>query len=862
MSKTGNVRKSLESWCLKNDSELLKEWHPTRNLPSTPSTVGIGSKTKYWWLGKCGHEWDTTIQVRMRGNGCPVCSNLRVLAGFNDLGTAHPEIARQWHPILNGDIHPENVIGGSERKVWWICDSGHAYEASLNSRTSGQGCPYCAGKRALVGFNDLQSQYPELASQWHSTRNGSLRPIDVLCGSSKKVWWVCDKGHEWEAVVSSRVIGNNCPYCGNQRLLRGFNDLATVRPDWAQQWHPTLNGGLRPCDVFPSTGRKVWWICENGHEWEASPNNRSKVDSCPYCSEHRVSEGKNDLVTLRPDLATQWHPTRNQPLKPEQFKPGSIRKVWWMCSKGHEWECSIINRSMGVECPYCSGRRVIPGESDLETVFPELALEWHPTRNDPLRPSDVKPSYAHKVWWMCSKGHEWEATVSDRSRSRGCPYCAMGRQASYNEKAILVCLKKTFPDIDFESNYTKLRKSGISELDIYVPSLRIGIEYDGPRHTNYERDNRKSAACRDQKITFFRIKEHLRGGNEDKFDDVFVWVSDHALDDEINEVIQRLENEIAAVAGIETWESHADMFRYRSEINELLIVHPDRRLDLTFPEVAKEWHPTKNGTLLPSDVYAGSNRKVWWMCSKGHEWQAVISSRSKNGCPYCSNRCVSIGENDLLTNYPELSAEWHPTKNGDLKPENVVSGSYIRVWWKCSKGHEWEARIQDRTRGRGCPYCKRKRVLAGFNDLQTVNPELAAEWHPTKNGDLRPSDVMPSTARMVWWKCSKGHEWQATINSRNKNGCPYCSGHRVIAGENDLATVKPRMVKEWHPTKNGNLRPDMVLPDSHTEVWWLCRYGHEWKKQPHGRGKCPYCSGKIKDEKTRQTLLTFERWEY
>jgi len=775
------------------------------------------------------------------------------------MATTRPDLALQWHPTLNGNITPKDIIAGTDKKYWWICEKGHPYLVSPDARLRGCGCPYCAGKRAFPGYNDLSSQRPELASQWHPIKNGGLKPSDVVLGSGKKAWWVCDKGHEWQAVINSRVAGNNCPYCGNQKLLPGFNDLSTVRPDIASQWHPTKNGDVKPSDVFPSAGKKYWWMCDKGHEWQSSPNNRIKVPYCPYCSGFHPISGQTDFASLYPELANEWHPIKNVDIDLRTLRPGSIVQGWWVCSEGHEWKTTISARVGGVNCPYCSGRELIKGKNDLATVYPELAREWHPIKNHPLTPSDVKPGSIRKVWWMCEKGHEWEATLSDRSRSKGCPFCAMGRQASFNEKAILICLQKTFPELVFESNYSKFRKDGISELDIYIPELSIGIEYDGPRHTNYERDNGKSSACRNMGIKLFRIKEHLRKGDESKFDDVFMWVTDHAQDNEINEVIRKLESEIASAQGLISWESHADMLRYRSEINEILLVHPKRRLDMIYPDVAKEWHPTKNGTLLPSEVYAGSNRKVWWMCEKGHEWEAVVSSRSKSGCPFCSNRRVIAGENDLATTNPGLISEWHPTKNGNLTPMDVSPGSSKAVWWMCKEGHEWKAVISLRVQGIGCPYCKGKKLWPGFNDLQTKNPELAAEWHPTKNGDLTPSDVMSSTADRIWWVCKRGHEWEATLNSRSRGlGCPFCSGRRVIPGETDLATLKPRMAKEWHPTKNGDLRPDMITADSHLEIWWCCKYGHVWKKAPHGRGRCPYCSGKLMQDLTKQTKLQLE----
>ena len=211
----------------------------------------------------------------------------------------------------------------------------------------------------------------------------------------------------------------------------------------------------------------------------------------------------------------------------------------------------------------------------------------------------------------------------------------------------------------------------------------------------------------------------------------------------------------------------------RPGVNDFAITHPD---------LAKQWHPTKNGELTPKDVTAGSNRKVWWRCDKGHEWEATVAQRACTGskCPYCVNRKIVSGENDLATTHPWLVVEWHPDKNGTLTPADVVAGSSRKVWWRhwCEKTeswHEWEATVSQRAKGAGCPYCSGRLILPGFNDLSTTRPDLAEQWHPTKNGDLTPVDVMAGSNRKVWWRCDKGHEWRAPVVRRSSGSrCPEC----------------------------------------------------------------------------------------
>ena len=199
-------------------------------------------------------------------------------------------------------------------------------------------------------------------------------------------------------------------------------------------------------------------------------------------------------------------------------------------------------------------------------------------------------------------------------------------------------------------------------------------------------------------------------------------------------------------------------------------------------EIPAQWHPTKNAQLKPDDYLPGSHTSVLWQCSEGHEWRAVIKSRVEgNGCPVCSNRVAVTGLNDLESAYPLIANKnWHPSKNGSLKPSQVVSKSERKVWWRCNLGHEWQTTVSSRTFSKsGCPYCSNRKVLAGFNDLATVEPKVAAQWHPTRNAPLEPKMVMRGIAKRVWWKCPLGHEWKAVIYSRagvQKCGCPVCAG--------------------------------------------------------------------------------------
>lgn len=339
------------------------------------------------------------------------------------------DLLREWDSARNGGTTPRDISYGSKRKVWWRCGKGHVWQAQVTSRTNNHtGCPYCSGTRPCPGETDLATCRPDLAAQWHPSKNGGLRPDQVLPGSHKAVWWRCDKGHEWRAEVKSRTAGCGCPVCANREEVPGENDLASAFPEIAAQWHPVKNGTLSPRDVVAGSHRKVWWRCAKGHEWQAQIAARTRSASgCPVCAGRAVSAGENDLATLAPGIAAQWDPEKNGSLRPTDVAPFSNRAVWWRCEKGHSWKASVASRTSRLRgCPYCAGRRVLAGFNDLATVCPQIAAQWDQSLNGALTPQMVTAGSSKAAWWRCPEGHVWKAVIYSRTGKQrsGCPVCA------------------------------------------------------------------------------------------------------------------------------------------------------------------------------------------------------------------------------------------------------------------------------------------------------------------------------------------------------------------------------------------------------------------------------------------------------
>jgi hypothetical protein len=353
-----------------------------------------------------------------------------------------------------------------------------------------------------------------------------------------------------------------------------------------------------------------------------------------------------------------------------------------MCNLKHEWQGTVNGRTNQQSgCPFCAGK-YLSEDNRLSVRFPEIASEWHPAKNRKLRtsiegswnptlnfhlspeersaknrkllPSDVSYGSKQLIWWQCklSKEHVWQASVCNRTRGSGCPFC---------------------------------------------------------------------------------------GG---------------------------------------------------------LKVAKDNCLSSRYPGLAKQWHPTRNNPLLPTEITSGSGKKVWWRCFKSakHVWQAPVTSIIRswmdghNGCPFCKGIRVTDDSN-LIAKFPKIAKNFHPTRNQRINPAELSPGSNQVIWWKCPKSpdHDWEAPVysvvESAERGSsGCPFCAGHKACEQTS-LAGQYPKIAIFWHPTLNQPVGPSDVLPHSNKSFWWRCpnSDEHVWHRKVNEilrTWKTGvslCPYCS---------------------------------------------------------------------------------------
>ena len=444
------------------------------------------------------------------------------------LADLFPDVASEWHPTLNGDLTPKEVTKSSNKKRMWICDKGpdHVWEASVGNRTlRGSGCPMCAGREASVTNSIATQCSPEILKQWNYEKNGDVTPESLPIGTHQKVWWKCDKGpdHEWQAQTRHRMglvpsmPASGCPACDGKQVSV-TNSLATLFPHLVSEWHPTKNKGVTPDQIVAGDNDKYWWICDKGpdHVWDATANKRSYAGrTCPYCA-HQKWSITNSFVTLYPEALSYWHPTKNGDLDPKDIigGGGTFDKYWWKCDKGpdHEWTAtagSLAMRDTG--CPACVHQQLSVTNS-LETLYPLIASEWHPTKNGKLTPADVIGGGKQKVWWQCQvvPEHVWDTRIINRTKGggkgTGCPDCTVFPR-SIPEMNLAYELSSV---IDFDPNDHKVRFNGrLRDVDIAIEPLNIIVEYDGAYwHRNkQERDTSKTQQMEEAGWTVIRVRE-------------------------------------------------------------------------------------------------------------------------------------------------------------------------------------------------------------------------------------------------------------------------------------------------------------------------------------------------------------------
>ena len=635
------------------------------------------------------------------------------------------------------------------------------------------------------------SDHPHLVEEWHPTKNGVLSPTSVKSGSKDKLWWRCSKNcnHEWQTATYLRVKKHSrCPYCAGKKTLPE-NSFATLFTGLLEEWDAELNLPISPYSLAPKSNKKVYWRCkvDTRHSWITSVALRTgNGTGCPFCSGRKVLS-EDSFGEKFPELAKELDPI--QEVNPFALSPFSKTRVDWLClnNPAHKWATTIDSRTrLKSGCPFCAGQRIYDADNyqdahpkSLARQNRSLAAEWDSARNFPLTPFNTMSRSGKKVWWVCGRfaEHKWAATPNSRTRGTGCPHCT--RQTSMPELRIYTELKFIFSD-------AVLRKKidGV-EMDILIPNLKIAIEFDGyyfhkDRHT---KDLNKNIFLESHGIILIRVRETgLKLISENDLNvEPSAELSKKILDDILRLIIRVNSNANTKRANIYLIK---DKFQndklYQTYIEYFPNPIPEQSLAVSNSDAKNYWDFDKNEPLTPENFTTFSTKTVWWRCGEGHSWRARIAGFSGGKrCPFCSSNRLS-NEKTFAFMHPHLVHLWHFKRNHPSTPEDIFAYSGKKVWWKCSNydDHEWEAPPRNLSIGKGCPFCAGRKVSRSMS-IGNTNPNLASQWDSRKNHPLTPFDVLPGSGKKVWWKCDKGHSWDAAPLTRKRSGCGQCHANRV-----------------------------------------------------------------------------------
>lgn len=827
----------------------------------------------------------------------------KLVIGINDLETwcksneGMEYLLDEWNKEQN-IIMPNMVSCKSSSKAWWKCRKcGHVWAARISDRTSHKsGCPSCnyfrqTSQHEQTFYYYVKNEFPDAISAYRAPFLGK-REIDIFIPSLSL--GIEYDGRAWHGDPKKDYTKSELLRENGITLIRIREDN-TELSDGSIYLHVSEKATSSDTRYLKDTIEELFEIIRSKYNLNCYPDIDIDRDNPQIVSSIELTRKEGSLETLFPQIAAEWDFEKNAPLNPDFVKAKSKRRYWWVCSSNHHYIMAVCSRTCaGQSCPYCSGRKVLTGFNDLAFKNPELASEWDSEKNGTLTPSDVTWCSGKRVWWRCKVcGRQWVSSVNNRAYGNGCPDCAkiiMSQKVGGSRNPMFGCTGKDNPHSIPICSYTQ-------------DGMLVG-EYSSA-----------AEASRKEGYHYSSISSCIRGIN--KTAGGLLWRKREDVLDESSRVKQSIDVErkdleyvLPEIIGYWDWNKNGDLapnklakssskmiwlrcdkgHEWKDKVSlltqagrikcpECKKAMPNIGIDdfaTLFPELLEEWDYDLN-TCPPHELFPNSKQKVAWRCTKGHRWKDTIFMRTHGmgGCPICTRRKLFPGVNDLATLSPALASEWDSEQN-EKTPADYCFRSTQQAWWICPQGHRWQARINERFRGKNCTVCEGKgptrrscvrTLIKKNNDLKTVCPELAAEWDYNLN-EKGPEEYVRGSCSIVGWKCPLGHTWQASISQRvnTKTGCPFCKNRRVWPGFNDLQSKNPKICEDWDYDRNED-SPQTVLFGSHREVWWKChKCGCEWKSRVGSRTKqgqgCPRCAKFNKKAKSSaipgQLSLRFE----
>ena len=546
----------------------------------------------------------------------------------------------------------------------------------------------------------------------------------------------------------------------------------------------------------------VRWQCFKCHGQYDCCVVKRHLEGCPYCDDKLMLKWYNTLQETNPYLEKFWDKSNDKSISEYRYR--SSECINWKCPCCHvSFYCSPIEMISRTDlensnfetCPNHCDWDTLVFNNDILYNFPKLQEEWSDKNGLPVHLA-LSHIETKKYWWKCSVCQgEYLCSIPIRKEVRdSCPYC--------NDEQPLKGYN-TISDIH-------------PELTSYWSNKNI------------------------QKIDEITLSEAKNKK--------YIWLCD-CCNLEFNEKLSIVLDKFSNI-------NNRELKKICPYCNKK-IPKPEESLGYKKSFLKSEWLENINGDIY--NVFANSNDIIEWICRKCHRnYKAKISNRAEDDkcCPYCSNRKLIEGINDLATTHPHLIKEWSSLNDKQLNC--LTNKSSYKAWWKCNVCSEtYQQVIKDKlTSKKSCPYCRKIKVLKDFNDLATTHPWLIKEWS-TLN-DRESCTIMSNSNYRAWWKCSacKG-EYQQTVKKKilmKESCCPYCQNNEVLKGFNDLETTHKHLMNEWDYLNNILLADPTAINEKYQQtVWWICKENsnHRYKLKINEKIKyekrslisCSICKG-------------------
>lgn len=451
-AKKNSLNAAKTNSFVKNYPDIAKEWDYEKNVGLDINEYSSKSNKRVWWkCSFCGNSWQTTINERASGRGCPNCT----LAGtsFSEqtvlyyVKKIYPDAMSRYKELgMELDVFIPDIKTAVEYDGVYYHNSSHALEKE-NKKDE-----LCKEHNIrLIRIRDSRLPDTKNSIRITCTDTGGKH----LNKAIKSLLDLLAPGNNIIVDVDKDGIGIKAKY----RESIKENCIANVKPELLEEWNYEKNLHINPETVSSGSDIKYWWKCKKcGYEWQATPYTRTLGRGCHCCAGLVVVPGINDFASQHPDLLKEWDYEKNT-VSPDKVSCGSNKKVWWKCQKcGNSWQAAPYTRTkLGSGCPYCFGRLPIKGKTDLASQKPELLKDWDYEKNE-ISPDDICCGSEKKVWWKCHIcGYEWQASPSLRNAGGGCTKCLRkkaGKKKSL-EAAKTNSLSGKYPQISEEWDYEK-----------------------------------------------------------------------------------------------------------------------------------------------------------------------------------------------------------------------------------------------------------------------------------------------------------------------------------------------------------------------------------------------------------------------